>query len=77
MLFRSLVVHGPLTASLLLDLAQRELGDGALKSFAFRGVSPTICGEELHLVMRTNDCGWELGAFASDGRQVMSASSKT
>ena len=72
--FRGLVVHGPLTATLLLDLARRELGDNALKSFAFRGVSPAICGEMLHLVLRSNNAAWELGAFAADGRQVMSAS---
>jgi 3-methylfumaryl-CoA hydratase len=71
--YRGLVVHGPLTASLLLDLAQRELGDNALKSFAFRGVSPAICGEMLHLMLRSKDAAFELGAFAADGRQVMSA----
>ena len=74
--YRGLVVHGPLTASLLLDLAQRELGDGALKAFAFRGLSPAICGEDLHLVMRARDGGWEMGAFAGDGRLVMGASSR-
>ncbi len=72
--YRGLVVHGPLTATLLLDLARRELGDNTLRSFAFSGKSPAICGEELNLAMRASDAGWELGAFASDGRQVMSAS---
>ena len=72
--YRGLVVHGPLTATLLLDLAQRELGDNALKSFAFRGVSPAICGEMLHLALRSAGATIELGAFASDGRQVMRAS---
>jgi 3-methylfumaryl-CoA hydratase len=71
--YRGLVVHGPLTATLLLDLARRELGDNALRSFAFRGLSPAICGETLHLVMRGSDGNYELGAFAPDGRQVMSA----
>ena len=70
--YRGLVVHGPLTATLLLDLAHRELGENALKSFSFRGLSPAICGEALHLAMRGKDDGWEFGAFASDGRQVMS-----
>jgi 3-methylfumaryl-CoA hydratase len=74
--YRGLVVHGPLTATLLLDLAQRELGDNALKEFAFRGLSPAISGEELHLVMRGVEAGYELGAFAADGRQVMSASAR-
>lgn len=72
--YRGLVVHGPLVASLLLDLARRELGEQALASFAFRSVSPAICGEALHLAMRQSDGGVELGAFASDGRAVMHAS---
>lgn len=72
--YRDLVVHGPLTATLLADLAQRHFGDNALKRFAFRGVSPAICGEELHLVLKGAGDSVELGAFAADGRQVMSAS---
>ena len=72
--YRGLVVHGPLMATLLLDLARRELGDHALSKFAFRGLSPAICGEALHLVMRGKGAEIELGAFAGDGRQVMSAS---
>ncbi|MGH6786358.1 MAG: FAS1-like dehydratase domain-containing protein [Novosphingobium sp.] len=72
--YRGLVVHGPLTATLLLDLAARELGDSALKSFAFRGVSPAICGEPLHIAMRGSGAEIVLGAFASDGREVMKAS---
>jgi 3-methylfumaryl-CoA hydratase len=71
--YRGLIVHGPLIATLLLDLARRQLGDNALKRFAFRGMSPGVCGEELHLVMRGSGDGIELGAFASDGRHVMSA----
>lgn len=72
--YRGLVVHGPLTATLLLDLAQAELGDNALKSFAFRGLSPAICAEPLHLAMRGAGAAIELAAYASDGRQVMAAS---
>lgn len=72
--YRGLVVHGPLTATLMLDLARRELSDNALKRFAFKGLSPAICGEALHLVMRPADQGWEMAAFASDGRQIASAS---
>ncbi|HQS95951.1 MAG: hypothetical protein B7X90_07115 [Novosphingobium sp. 17-62-19] len=72
--YRGLVVHGPLTATLLLDLAQAELGTNALKSFAFRGLSPAICGEPLHLAMRGSGAEIELAAFAADGRPVMAAS---
>ncbi|WP_285712211.1 FAS1-like dehydratase domain-containing protein [Erythrobacter oryzae] len=72
--YRGLVVHGPLTASLLLQLAARELGENRLRSFAFRGLSPAIAGEPLHLVMRAKDEGYELAAYAGDGRQVTQAS---
>ena len=72
--YRGLVVHGPLTATLLLDLARRQLGDNALKTFDFRGVSPAIAGEMLHLVLRSNGAAYELGAFACDGREVVRAS---
>jgi len=71
--YRGLVVHGPLMATLLLDLARREFGDNALKSFAFRGNSPGICGEELHLVLSRTGDELELGAFAADGRNILSA----
>lgn len=71
--YRGLVVHGPLTATLLLDLARRELGDNGLATFSFRGLSPAICGEPLHLTMRAAGEGLELGAFADDGRRIMAA----
>jgi 3-methylfumaryl-CoA hydratase len=72
--YRGLVVHGPLTASLLLQLAAAELGENRLRSFSFRGLSPAIAGEPLHLVMRKSEAGYDLGAFADDGRQVTQAS---
>jgi 3-methylfumaryl-CoA hydratase len=72
--YRGLVVHGPLTASLLLQLAAAELGENRLRTFSFRGLSPAIAGEALHLAMRAKDEGFELAAFASDGRQVTQAS---
>lgn len=72
--YRGLVVHGPLTASLLLQLAARELGANRLRSFSFRGLSPAIAGEPLHLVMRKGEAGYDLAAFADDGRQVTQAS---
>ena len=71
--YRGLVVHGPLTASLLLQLAARELGANRLTRFEFRGLSPAIAGEPLHLVMKQGDDDYQMGAFASDGRQVTKA----
>ncbi|MXP29349.1 hypothetical protein GRI58_11000 [Porphyrobacter algicida] len=74
--YRGLVVHGPLTASLLLQLAASRYGENALASFAFRGLSPAIAGEALHLVLREGDGALELGAFAADGRQVTRAEAR-
>ena len=65
--YRGLVVHGPLMASLLLQLG------GPMKRFAFRAVSPAIVGESLHLVSRAKGDALALGAFADDGRQVVQA----
>ncbi|MEP3758662.1 MAG: MaoC family dehydratase N-terminal domain-containing protein, partial [Marinomonas sp.] len=72
--YRGLVVHGPLTASLLLQLVASQLGDNALLTFQFRGMSPAIADEPLHLVMRGSGADIELAAFADDGRQVTAAS---
>lgn len=72
--YRGLVVHGPLMASLLLQMAGRVLGGNALRRFSFRAVSPAIAGEPLHLALRKSGDGFELGTFASDGRQVVKAS---
>lgn len=74
--YRGLVVHGPLTATLLIDLAQRELGANALSHFAMRAEAPAFAGEPLHLVGRPADAGWELAAIGADGRRVMTASAR-
>jgi 3-methylfumaryl-CoA hydratase len=75
--YRGLVVHGPLTASLLLQLAADQLGENRVRSFSFRGLSPAIADEVLHLVMRKAEAGYEFAAFADDGRQVTQASATT
>ena len=72
--YRGLVVHGPLIASLLLQCAAGSFGENRLASFSFRGVSPAIGGEPLHLVMRGRGEAIEMGAFATDGREVTKAS---
>ena len=71
--YPGLVVHGPLTATLLLDLAARELGCNSLASFSFRGQSPAIVGEPLHLAGRIDGNAITLSAMGEDGRVIMSA----
>ncbi|WP_296719433.1 MaoC family dehydratase N-terminal domain-containing protein [Erythrobacter sp.] len=72
--YRGLIVHGPLIASLLLQLAASELGANRLCKFRFRGLSPAVAGEPLHLAMRESEERYDLAAFADDGRQVTQAS---
>lgn len=72
--YRGLVVHGPLIATLLLDLARRTLGsDAALASFSFRAVSPAVADEPLHLALKRVEGALVLAAHADDGWQVMAA----
>ena len=65
--YAGLVVHGPLTASLLLDHAARHLGHNRLKSFSFRGVSPAFCGETMDLVVREDGNELTLSAIGPGG----------
>jgi 3-methylfumaryl-CoA hydratase len=73
--YPGLVVHGPLMATLLLDLCARSLGPDALRIFNFRVVSPAFAGQPLHLVGRPGDT-IELRALGADGRTVVSATAK-
>lgn len=71
--YPGLVVHGPLTASLLIDLCARELGGNRLATFAFRGVAPAFAGETLVLSGRSEPEGIGLAAHTATGRLVMTA----
>ena len=71
--YPGLVVQGPLTASLLLDLCARELGADALASFVFRARTPAFAGEAIHLVGRREGSDITLAALGGDGRTIISA----
>ena len=58
--YPGLVVHGPLIATLLLDLLRRERPEAVVSSFRFRALRPTFDG---HL-MRVN------GQLQADGKTV-------
>jgi len=58
--YPGLIVHGPLIATLLLDLVHRERPDATVATFAFRAVRPTFAGNAFTL------CGLP----AADGRSV-------
>ncbi len=70
--YPGLVVHGPLTASLLMQLAVEEIG-APLSRFAFRAKSPAFAGQSLHLCARKEGQGMALAAIGDDGRIVVEA----
>ncbi|QEI09260.1 acyl-CoA dehydrogenase [Pigmentiphaga aceris] len=72
--YPDLVVHGPLTATLLQQLALEHSGGRALASFDFRGVSPLFVSRGFQLEGRELDDGsLNLWARGPDGDLAMSA----
>jgi 3-methylfumaryl-CoA hydratase len=71
--YPALVVQGPLTATLLLELAARQCGGEAIARFSFRAVAPAFAEQSLHLLGRPSATAIELTALGADGRTVMEA----
>ena len=69
--YPGLVVHGPLTATLLLRLAAGKLGPQNIGRFTFRAKSPAFAGQALHLAAKEEGKGLALAALGADGRTVM------
>lgn len=63
--YPGLIVHGPLIATLLLDLARRELPAATVRSFSFRAVSPLFAGQAFEV--RGKLSGKEIGLWAANG----------
>jgi 3-methylfumaryl-CoA hydratase len=71
--YPGLVVHGPLTATILAGLAERQLGR-PLTSFSFRATAPTFAGVPVAFHIDPGDePGLTLRAVRSDGLAVMTA----
>jgi 3-methylfumaryl-CoA hydratase len=70
--YPALVVHGPLQASLLINLAARRLGKPIAK-FAFRGQQPAFAGAPLYLCGESSEDGASVWT-EQDGRKNMTAS---
>ncbi|APX90063.1 acyl dehydratase [Brevirhabdus pacifica] len=69
--YPGLVVHGPLLAHLLMDLAEDRLG--GLQTFKFRATAPLFHFETAELCLRDRDSDLMLWVRAPDGRQCMVA----
>ncbi|MBK19259.1 MAG: acyl-CoA dehydrogenase [Rhodospirillaceae bacterium] len=72
--YPGLLVHGPLTFTLLLDLFRRENPDSTLKSFSVRAVSPIYDTHDFTVEGTPGEAGEAtLWALNHDGRLAMSA----
>lgn len=72
--YAGLVVHGPLTATLLQGFAMRIEPSRPLTDFAFRGVTPLLANQPFRLEADTgSDGSLVLRAVDRDGRTAMEA----
>jgi 3-methylfumaryl-CoA hydratase len=71
--FEGRVFHGPLTATLLVDLAVRNNPDKPLRSFDFRAISPLFDTKSFLIAGQNHDKMSEIWAQNSDGRLAMKA----
>ena len=72
--YPGLVVHGPLIATLLLDLLKRELPEAHIRHFSFKAVSPLIDIHPFSLHMKADADGcMKLWALNHEGALAMTA----
>ena len=73
--YPNLVVHGPLIATLLMDLVRRHRPDAEVLSFSFKAMRPSFMGNTLHLCGNPTSDGNTVDLWARDheGWMTMSA----
>jgi 3-methylfumaryl-CoA hydratase len=64
--YPGLIVHGPLIATLLLDLIRRNAPDTDVASFSFKAVRPTFDLHPLRICGQARDDGGSLRLWAQD-----------
>ncbi|HZZ06212.1 FAS1-like dehydratase domain-containing protein [Paraburkholderia sp.] len=64
--YPGLIVHGPLIATLLVDLVRREQPDATLQSFAFKAVRPTFAGQPFTVCGKPSADGKTVDLWAKD-----------
>lgn len=74
--YPGLVVHGPLIATLLVDLVRRECPGARIANFEFKAVRPTFDGRPMRVCGRPAGDGVALWAQDHDGWLTMQANAK-
>jgi 3-methylfumaryl-CoA hydratase len=72
--YPGLVFHGPLSATLLLDLASAATDAEQISSFEFRAISPLFADRPFTLNLKTNDNKLALWTANPDGLLAIKAS---
>ncbi|MFM0041770.1 acyl-CoA dehydrogenase [Paraburkholderia sediminicola] len=70
--YSNLVIHGPLNATLLAAFAE-EVAGKPLRRFTYRGLQPSILGNELTVNAAANGEGWAVWVSLPDGSVSMRA----
>lgn len=71
--YAGLVVHGPLSATLLLDLVRGEFPDANIKHYDYRAVRPLIDGNVFRVQGCRSEGGLKLWAIDHQGAMTMQA----
>ncbi len=76
--YPGLVVHGPLLATLLMELLRANQPDRQARSFSFKGVRPTLVGQRFHVCGKQNAGGntVSLWILQEDGALAMTATAE-
>lgn len=75
--YPGLVVHGPLIATLLVDLVRRERPDATLRRFEFKAIRPTFDGRTMRVCGKPEGDTIALWAQDHEGWLTMQASATT
>src|SRR5699024_27030 len=76
--YPGLVIHGPLTATLLLDAFMSSRPEATVTGYRFTAKSPLFANEQIHLVGRQPDeTAHELEAITPDGLTAIAATVTT
>ena len=71
--YAGLVVHGPLLATLLLDLVRRQRPDATVQAFSFRAVAPMLADRPFAACGAPPDQAAKLWVAGGDGALTMTA----
>lgn len=71
--YAGLVVHGPFSATLLVDLFLRQHSRAQVRSFAFRAKRPIIDSKPIRLCGKRTASGAELWILDADGHEAITA----